>query len=77
VGKTRIHLDAVEGLGSFLELEVVLDQKESVERGEKVAREIMARLGIEEADIWLREPTSISLNVLRIALVKHEPSPVW
>ena len=51
VGKTRIHLDAVEGLGSFLELEVVLDQGESVERGEKVAREIMTKLGIEEADL--------------------------
>ena len=51
VGKTRIHLDAVEGLGYFLELEVVLDQGESVERGERVAREIMAKLGIEEADL--------------------------
>lgn len=51
VGKTRIHLDAVEGLGYFLELEVVLDQGESVERGEKVAREIMTKLGIEEADL--------------------------
>jgi len=51
VGKTRIHLDAVEGLGSFLELEVMLDQGESVERGEKVAREIMTKLGIEEADL--------------------------
>jgi len=51
VGKTRIHLDAVEGLGYFLELEVVLDQGESVEYGEKVAREIMTKLGIEEADL--------------------------
>ena len=51
VGKTRIHLDTVEGLGHFLELEVVLDQGESVERGEKAAREIMAKLGIEETDL--------------------------
>lgn len=51
VGKTRIHLDTVERLGYFLELEVVLDQGESVERGEKVAREIMAKLEIEEADL--------------------------
>ena len=51
VGKTRIHLDAVEGLGYFLELEVVLDKGESVERGEKVAREIMMKLGIEETDL--------------------------
>lgn len=51
VGKTRIHLDTVEGLGYFLELEVVLDQGESVERGEKVAWEIMAKLEIEEANL--------------------------
>ena len=51
IGKTRIHLDAVEGLGSFLELEVMLDQGESVERGERVAREIMTKLGIKEADL--------------------------
>jgi predicted adenylyl cyclase CyaB len=51
VGKTRIHLDDVEGLGSFLELEVVLDPGESVEGGEKVAREIMTRLGVEPSDL--------------------------
>jgi len=51
VEKTRIYLDAVEGLGYFPELEVVLDQKEPVERGEKGAREIMTKLGIEETDL--------------------------
>ena len=76
VEKTRIYLDAVEGLGYFPELEVVLDQKEPVERGEKGAREIMTKLGLKKL-IWFGELTSISLNVLRIALVKHEPSSVW
>lgn len=46
VGRTRIHLDAVEGLGEFLELEVVLREGESTEQGVAEAQDIMARLGI-------------------------------
>lgn len=46
VDRTRVHLDQVEGLGSFVELEVVLRDGEPVERGEAVAGEIMGALGI-------------------------------
>ena len=45
-GRTRIHLDAVEGLGEFLELEVVLRDGESAEAGVLEAKRIMAALGI-------------------------------
>jgi predicted adenylyl cyclase CyaB len=45
-GRTRIHLDRVEGLGDFLELEVVLSDDESPEAGVHTARELLARLGI-------------------------------
>lgn len=48
VGNTRVHLDDVEGLGHFMELEVVLADGETVSQGITVAKEIMARLGIEE-----------------------------
>ena len=47
VGRTRIHLDRVEGLGHFLELEVVLDENEATAAGEREARLLMDRLGIE------------------------------
>ena len=40
VGRTRIHVDEVEGLGDFLELEVVLADEESKEAGLAVAREL-------------------------------------
>jgi predicted adenylyl cyclase CyaB len=46
-GRTRIHLDRVEGLGEFLELEVVLTDGESVEAGEAVARDLMMKLGVQ------------------------------
>jgi len=50
-GRTRVHLDEVEGLGSFVELEVVLRAGEDQAAGEAEARELMARLGIEPADL--------------------------
>jgi predicted adenylyl cyclase CyaB len=46
VGRTRVHLDRVEGLGDFLELEVVLDEDENVETGEAIAQDLMQRLHI-------------------------------
>lgn len=46
VGRTRVHLDEVEHLGCFMELEVVLAEGESEKEGEAEARDLMQRLGI-------------------------------
>lgn len=46
VGRTRVHLDRVEGLGHFLELEVMLVGDESTEQGIREASELMDKLGI-------------------------------
>ncbi|XP_043471719.1 uncharacterized protein LOC122504602 [Leptopilina heterotoma] len=46
VGQTRIHVDQVKGLGSFMELEVVLADDESIEHGEKISNDLMDKLGI-------------------------------
>jgi adenylate cyclase len=51
VGQTRVHLDEVEGLGHYLELEVVLEPEESTEDGAAVAHELMATLGISDEDL--------------------------
>jgi len=51
VGNTRIHLDEVENLGSFLELEVVLNQGQDEKSGHAKANEIMEKLDVEEKDL--------------------------
>jgi adenylate cyclase len=50
-GRTRIHLDRVEGLGDFLELEVVLAADDDLAGGEAEARRIMDALGVAESDL--------------------------
>jgi len=50
-GRTRIHLDRVEGLGDFLELEVVLGEDEASDSGVREAHELMAALGVEPAQL--------------------------
>jgi len=50
-GKTRIHLDQVEGLGSFIELEAVLDAGQDIQYGNAVAAELMLKLEIEKEDL--------------------------
>jgi predicted adenylyl cyclase CyaB len=51
VGDTRIHVDEVEGLGVFVELEVVLQSGQTAEEGERIALELMQKLGIAPADL--------------------------
>jgi predicted adenylyl cyclase CyaB len=50
-GQTRIHLDEVEGLGTFVELEVVLEESQSPQDGEAIAERLLAQLGVAKADL--------------------------
>ncbi|XP_054150080.1 uncharacterized protein LOC128949246 [Melozone crissalis] len=51
LGQTRLHLDRVQGLGDFLELEVVLRPEQSEEDGQRVALELLQEFGIGEQDL--------------------------
>jgi predicted adenylyl cyclase CyaB len=51
VGQTRVHLDDVEGLGQFMELEVVLEDGQSDAEGQAIAEGLMTSLGVERSDL--------------------------
>lgn len=51
IRQTRIHLDEVEGLGSFAELEVVMKEGQSQAEGIAIARGLMSQLEIEPSDL--------------------------
>jgi predicted adenylyl cyclase CyaB len=51
VGQTRVHLDEVEGLGDFMELEVVLHPGQANAEGQAIARDLMTQLGVAEDDL--------------------------
>lgn len=48
VGQTRIHLDDVEGLGQFMELEVVMKDGQSDTEGQAIAEDLMRKLEVRE-----------------------------
>jgi predicted adenylyl cyclase CyaB len=49
-GQTRIHLDRVDGLGDFIELEVVLRDDQSQADGVRIADQLMHELGLAHAE---------------------------
>lgn len=51
IGRTRVHLDRVEGLGDFLELEVVLRDDEPAASGVQEAHQLMARLEVQPSQL--------------------------
>ncbi|NND64586.1 MAG: class IV adenylate cyclase [Gammaproteobacteria bacterium] len=51
VGRTRVHLDEVEGLGDFMELEVVLQKGEPPEVGFSEANDLRQKLDVGESEL--------------------------
>lgn len=51
VGQTRVHLDDVDGLGQFMELEVVMQDGQADAEGQEIAEGLMASLGVERSDL--------------------------
>ncbi len=51
VGQTRVHLDDVEHLGQFIELEVVMRPGQTDAEGQAIAQDLMSKLGVEPADL--------------------------
>jgi predicted adenylyl cyclase CyaB len=64
-GRTRIHLDVVENLGEFLELEVVLRDDESLDTGVREAEDLMRRLGVEPSQLIDRAYVDLLADIQR------------
>jgi predicted adenylyl cyclase CyaB len=50
-GQIRIHIDRVEGLGDFLELEVVLQPQQTDVEGKAIAAALLSEFGIDEGQL--------------------------
>ncbi|XP_076832581.1 uncharacterized protein LOC143477734 [Brachyhypopomus gauderio] len=51
VGQTRVHVDCVDGLGDFMELEVVMKENQTTEEGVTIAHQLMQDLGVKNEDL--------------------------
>jgi len=51
VGNSRIHLDEVEGLGSFMEIEVVMTPGLSTADGQALAAGLLDKLDVSSSDL--------------------------
>jgi predicted adenylyl cyclase CyaB len=51
VGQTRIHIDQVDGLGDFLELEVVLNPDQSDADGKEIVAKLLSDFGVEKEQL--------------------------
>jgi predicted adenylyl cyclase CyaB len=65
VGRTRIHLDVVQNLGDFLELEVVLRDDEAPDAGVREAADLMRRLGVEPSQLIDRAYVDLLADIQR------------
>jgi predicted adenylyl cyclase CyaB len=61
-GHTRIHLDEVDGLGTFIEFEYVMPGSGCDEDGEREVRELMAGFGVGDADLERRSYSDLLLT---------------
>uniref|UniRef100_A0A915E5J7 CYTH domain-containing protein n=1 Tax=Ditylenchus dipsaci TaxID=166011 RepID=A0A915E5J7_9BILA len=50
-GQTRIHVDEVEGLGNFVELEVCLNDEQGLQTGQLIADDLLQKLGVSKSDL--------------------------
>jgi predicted adenylyl cyclase CyaB len=63
IGQTRIHIDTVEGLGDFLELEVVLRPEQTEDDGRKIAQELLSEFGVRDDQLIAKAYVDLLANL--------------
>lgn len=61
----RIHLDAVENLGSFIEFEAVLEDETQVRDGHRQLADLAHHFGISAADVQQTSYAELLVNAVR------------
>jgi len=51
IEQTRVHIDEVTNLGTFIEFEVVLKENQTIEVGQQIANELLNNLGISKESL--------------------------
>lgn len=77
IDRTRIHLDTVEGLGEFIEFEVVLEDNEPHDAGVQIANRLLAELEIKTEsliegaylDLLTQKTNKPQQDIAQVALV--------
>ena len=62
IDQTRIHVDQVEDLGTFIEFEVVLKDNQSVDDGQKIANDLLSKIGISKESLISHSYSDLLLN---------------
>jgi predicted adenylyl cyclase CyaB len=70
VGNTRIHLDDVDGLGTFLELEVVLQEGQNPEEGTSIAQDLMCQLEIDTGSLVEKAYVDLLMETRRLSALE-------
>jgi hypothetical protein len=75
IAQTWAHLDALRGIGGFLELEVVLQEGRSPTEAHAIASDLMQRLVIKETDLISAAYANILIERAVVASATPDPSP--
>lgn len=70
--QTRIHLDKVDGLGTFLEFEVCLRPEQTIEDGTKIANDLMKQFEIEESALMTGAYMDELLKIFNQNVYEHD-----
>jgi adenylate cyclase class IV len=71
LGQTRIHLDDVDGLGSFIEFEVVLHDGQPASEGERIVADLMDALSMSPADLIAHAYVDLNPNAPGTSLTSN------